>query len=253
MRGSIAIGRLVSANAAAPRPQCRQMATELRRARAEEGRGWRSDIFKSASGVWSTPAQNCQPRSTTHRLVRSKILAVATDSLAHGNDDGVTAEAQHQACPLRLQVHDHARLVLHPEIAGAGRADGKAVAGLAVGAGELGELAQVVHLAPSIDRGEADAADPQPADLERIILAAKGQHAGARAAASDVGRLHLLHIDGRVHWLALDRVRPERDAPCATGKMQRAGTHERNARDYPLHRLSNHSALLCARGTARLR
>src|SRR5882724_7802510 len=143
-------------------------------------------------------------------------------SLAHRDDDGVAAEAEHQPRPLRLQVQDHARLVLQPEIAAARRADRKAVAGLAIGAGELPELAEVVHLARRLDGGEVEAADPDPADLKRILHAANGQDAGARAAAADVGRLHLVHLDGPVRRLALDRLRSERDAPDAPSKIQHA-------------------------------
>src|SRR5262245_9794639 len=107
---------------------------------------------------------------------------VAMPSLAHRNNDGITAEAQHQACPLRLQVQDYARLVLHPEIAAARCTDRKAVAGLAIGTGELGEIAQVVHLARRIDGGEADAADPQRAHVELIFPAPKEQGTLTRGA-----------------------------------------------------------------------
>src|SRR5215831_9001498 len=68
-------------------------------------------------------------------------------SLAHRDDDGVAPEAEHQPRPLRLQVHDHARLVLQPEIASTRRANRKAIAGLAIGAGKLLEIVEVIHLA----------------------------------------------------------------------------------------------------------
>ena len=44
--------------------------------------------------------------------------------LAHRDDDGIAPEAEHQPRPLRLQVHDHTRLVLQPEIARTRRAAG---------------------------------------------------------------------------------------------------------------------------------
>ena len=44
--------------------------------------------------------------------------------LAHRDDDGIPPEAEHQPRPLRLQVHDHTRLVLQPEIACTRRAAG---------------------------------------------------------------------------------------------------------------------------------
>ena len=75
-------------------------------------------------------------------------------SRVHRNDDGIAPEAQDQPFTLRLQVQDHARLVLHPEIAGARRADGKAVAGLAIGAGELGSSRRLYTspLASTVER-----------------------------------------------------------------------------------------------------
>src|SRR5215813_6150712 len=166
-------------------------------------------------------------------------------SRAHRNDDGVAPEAEHQPLALRLQVHDYARLILHPEIAGARRADRKAVAGLAIGAGELPERAEVVHLARCINGGEADAADPGPADLKRILHAAKEQDAGPRAAAADVRRLHLPHLDGGIRGLALDRVWSELDPPCAPSNRQHARADERDARDDRLHRLRSHWTSPC--------
>ena len=65
---------------------------------------------------------------------------------AHGDDDGIAPEAEHQPRPLRLQVHDHARLVLQPEIARTRRADRKAVARLAIGIRKLCEVAEIVDL-----------------------------------------------------------------------------------------------------------
>jgi hypothetical protein len=86
-------------------------------------------------------------------------------------------------------VHDHACLVLQPEIASARRADRKAIAGLAIGARELPEVAQVVHLARRLDGGEADAANADATHVKGILYAAKRQAAGAPAAAADVGRM----------------------------------------------------------------
>ena len=77
--------------------------------------------------------------------------------LAHRDDDSIAPEAQHQPRPLRLQVHDHACLILQPEIAAARRADRKAIARLAIGAGELREVAEIVHLPVGLDGREADA------------------------------------------------------------------------------------------------
>ena len=86
---------------------------------------------------------------------------------------------------------------------------------------------------------------PTPPTVKRILHAAKEQDAGARAAAADVGRLHLLHLDGAVRCLALDRVRSERDVPDTPGKIQHTCTHEREARHDPLHRLFGHRTSPC--------
>src|SRR5262245_40343031 len=149
--------------------------------------------------------------------VSPSVASSCGPSLTHRDDDGIAPEAQDQPFALGLQVQDHARFVLHPEIAGARRADRKAVSGLAIGAGELRQVTEVVHLALRIDRGKPDAAHAYAADLERILLAAEEQCAGAYAAASDVRRLHLLQVDGAVRRLALDRLRSERDVPGASG------------------------------------
>jgi hypothetical protein len=37
----------------------------------------------------------------------------------HTYDYSIPAQAEHQALALRFQVHDHARLILHPQIAAA--------------------------------------------------------------------------------------------------------------------------------------
>ena len=62
-------------------------------------------------------------------------------SLAQRDDDSIPSQAEHQPRPLRLQMQDHTRLVLQLQIASTRRADRKAVAGLAVGAGKLPEVA----------------------------------------------------------------------------------------------------------------
>src|SRR5215471_21646981 len=93
-------------------------------------------------------------------------------SLAHRDDDGVAPEAEHQPRPLRLQVHDHARLVLQPEITSTRGANRKAIAGLAIGAGKLREIVEVVHLTRRLDGREADATNTDATHLERILHAA---------------------------------------------------------------------------------
>src|SRR5215471_5651869 len=151
-------------------------------------------------------------------------------SLAHRDDDGVAPEAEHQPRPLRLQVHDHACLVLQPEIAATRGANRKAIAGLTIGAGELPEIVEVVHLARRLDGGEANAPNADATHLEVILRAAKEQDAGAPAAAADVGRLHLVHLDATVRDLALDRVRTEGDVPRAPGNPQEAHACENESR-----------------------
>src|SRR5262249_47425168 len=116
--------------------------------------------------------------------------------------------------------------VLQPEVASTRRADRKAVAGLAVGTGKLAEVAQVIHFACRLDRRDAEAADAEATDVKRILHPAKGQDAVAPTPAANVGRLYLVHLDGRVRRLPLDRVRSERDALRASDERQHARTHE---------------------------
>src|SRR5262245_5380834 len=161
-------------------------------------------------------------------------------SLAHRDDDGVAPEAEHQPRPLRLQMQDHARLVLQPEIAGTRRAKRKAVAGLAIGARELPEVAEVVDLARRFDGGNANAPDAAPPNVKRIRTTAKGQDATSTATAADVSRLHLVHLDGAVRRFALDRLRADRDTLRTPREGQDARTHERQASQHPLPRMLGH-------------
>src|SRR5215510_8575459 len=108
----------------------------------------------------------------------------------HRKHDGVAAEAQHESRRLRLEAHDHTRLVLHPEFAGARRADRKAVARLAIRAWKLGDLPLVVHLAFVLDRREPDAANTCRADLERML--GTGIVVRIDPGIVRAGRLHLV-------------------------------------------------------------
>src|SRR5262249_20945349 len=67
---------------------------------------------------------------------------------------------------------------------------------LAVGAGEIGDVLQVVDLAGRGDLRDAEAADPQPADGEGPASAVVLQRSAAEIAAADPGDLHLLDVDG---------------------------------------------------------
>src|SRR5262249_15148367 len=99
---------------------------------------------------------------------------------------------------------------------------------------------EVVYFTRRLNGGDAQAPNADTTHIERILPAAKEQSAAAPTAAADVGRLHLVHLDGAVRDLTLDGVRSERDLPRAPGEIQDAHTHERQASHHRLPRLLGH-------------
>src|SRR4029453_40477 len=79
-----------------------------------------------------SPRQQTRAPGESTARVTEATRRYRARSLTHLDDDGVAPEAEHQPRPLRLQVHDHARLVLQPEIPATRRADRKPVAALPI-------------------------------------------------------------------------------------------------------------------------
>jgi hypothetical protein len=67
----------------------------------------------------------------------------STDSL-HGNDHSITAEAQHQASPFRLQVHNDTLVIMQPKIARTRVTDDDTVAALSIGSCKVRKFSSLV-------------------------------------------------------------------------------------------------------------
>jgi hypothetical protein len=91
--------------------------------------------------------------------------------LIHRDHNSITAQAQHQAGPLRLQVHYDSLFITKPQVACARVPHYYAVTALCVGTGEVLDLAETLYFALSIDRGCTDPADLQPAHGKCVGLA----------------------------------------------------------------------------------
>src|SRR4029450_2888864 len=121
----------------------------------------------------------------------------------------------------------------------------KPVPGLAIGAGELPQAAEVVYLARRLNRGEADTPDADAPNVKRIRHPPQDQDPSPPPAAADgrpphaahlygappppppdVPPLPLVHLDGPPRRLPLTRVRAERNAPRAPGEPQAAHARE---------------------------
>jgi hypothetical protein len=76
------------------------------------------------------------------------------------------------------------------------RANDKAIPSLGIGAGKLGKVAQLVHLACGIDRQSANAADTETAYRERIGAALIVQSSASATRATNIRHLNLVHVHG---------------------------------------------------------
>jgi hypothetical protein len=75
------------------------------------------------------------------------------------------------------------------------RANDKAIPSLGIGAGKLGKVAQLVHLACGIDRQSANAAETETAYRE-LIGAALIQSSASATRATNLRHLNLVHVHG---------------------------------------------------------
>src|SRR5271166_2667817 len=80
-------------------------------------------------------------------------------------------------------MHDDASLVLQPQIADSGRLEADLPGALDIGAGELGDVVELVDVPGDVELGDAARADHRADQLERIGLSLEGQRAGADARA----------------------------------------------------------------------
>src|SRR5579863_2229687 len=91
-------------------------------------------------------------------------------SLQPGDDDSITTQAQHQAGALRLEVHDHAGIILKPQVPSARLTQRKAITTLNIGAGKLRQTVQLVDFAIGVEGRSADATHAKTANFEGICL-----------------------------------------------------------------------------------
>src|SRR5208337_162113 len=116
-------------------------------------------------------------------------LGAGLPGLAQFDDDLVASEAQGHAGLRAGEMHDDAGLVLQPQIAGSGRLEADLPGALDIGAGELGDVVELVDVAGDVELGDAARADHRADQLERIGLSLEGQRAraDARAAGKNFG------------------------------------------------------------------
>src|SRR6516165_6975765 len=124
----------------------------------------------SSAAAAAGPRQSPASSRTAARRGRRRVVFISRSpcqaSVVEPDVDGIAPDAESDALALRLELDDHAILVLKPEPAIVAAAQCDARPALRIGAVELADILQMVDIPRRRHRLHAETADAEAADRE---------------------------------------------------------------------------------------